>query len=118
MNESIPIKNGKINREPNLSLRHPACMMLAPILKEVAREFQLNPADLFLLTREEYIAYPRQVAMFLGCEHTACSPKVIGQFWGRKCWTVTHAIERVKCRIETERGQREKVERIKTRLGL
>lgn len=115
---SIPIRRGSIKQKPNMRLHHPATLLLSPIQSAVAEEFGLNAADLMTGGRAEYIAWPRMVAMALGYSQTECSLHVIAQYWHKKDHaTVIHAIRRVQARWETDKQQREKIERIKNRLG-
>jgi chromosomal replication initiator protein len=68
----------------------------ALIIETVARSFQLNPADLAGLKRDQETALARQIAMYLIREQTGCPLAQIGiEFGKRNPSTVRHACEKI-----------------------
>jgi chromosomal replication initiator protein len=68
----------------------------AQIIDAVARSFQLNPADLAGLRRDQETALARQIAMYLIREATGCPLVQIGLEFGRRNpSTVRHACEKI-----------------------
>ncbi len=75
------------------------------ILDVVCRHFGVKVADLQGRRRSQSIALPRQVAMFLARSLTALSLEEIGgHFGGRDHSTVLYAIEKIRSRVEADRG--------------
>lgn len=67
--------------------------------------------------RPEYIAWPRQIAMYLCRELLHMRLERIGQsFGGRDHGTVIHAIRRVKQRMETEPKIQSEIEALKAQI--
>ena len=80
------------------------------IQKEVARYFDIRVADILGKRRQENIAFPRQIAMYLCRQLTKQSLSVIGgEFGGRDHGTVHHACKVVKDRIEIDESVKETV---------
>ena len=66
------------------------------VLRAVADEFQLQPAQLKQKSNSRPIAYPRQVAMYLIKELTQSSLPEIGRFFsGKHHTTVLHSIQKI-----------------------
>jgi chromosomal replication initiator protein len=66
------------------------------VLRAVADQFQLQPAQLKLKTNTQKIAYPRQIAMYLIKELTHSSLPEIGRmFGGKHHTTVLHSIHKI-----------------------
>jgi len=66
------------------------------IIKAVAEQFSLQPAQLKLKTNEQKIVYPRQIAMYLAKELTRASLPEIGRaFGGKHHTTVLHSVEKI-----------------------
>jgi len=67
------------------------------VLRAVADQFQLQPAQLKQKTNTQKIAYPRQVAMYLIKELTQSSLPEIGRmFGGKHHTTVLHSIHKIE----------------------
>jgi len=66
------------------------------VLRAVADQFQLQPAQLKLKTNTQKIAYPRQIAMYLIKELTHSSLPEIGRiFGGKHHTTVIHSVRKI-----------------------
>jgi chromosomal replication initiator protein len=66
------------------------------ILRAVAEEFQLQPAQLKVKSNARQIAYPRQIAMYLIKELTKSSLPEIGRmFGGKHHTTVLHSVQKI-----------------------
>lgn len=77
------------------------------IQKRVAEHFDVRLADMSSKRRQNSIAYPRQVAMYLSRELTSSTLKEIGEFFGGKDHgTVIHAYKLIKNRMETDASLR------------
>ncbi len=73
------------------------------IQKRVAEHFDIRLADMSSKRRQNSIAYPRQVAMYLSRELTSSTLKEIGEFFGGKDHgTVIHAYKLIKNRMEND----------------
>jgi chromosomal replication initiator protein len=80
------------------------------IQKKVAEHYDIRLADMTSRRRPEYIAFPRQVAMYLSRQMTESSLNVIGSaFGGRDHGTVLHACRLVKDRMEMDSSVRQAV---------
>ena len=80
------------------------------IQKKVAEHYDIRLADMTSRRRPEYIAFPRQVAMYLSRQLTESSLNVIGgAFGGRDHGTVLHACRLVKDRMEMDGSVRQAV---------
>jgi chromosomal replication initiator protein len=66
------------------------------VLRAVAEQFQLQPAQLKQKTNAQQIAYPRQIAMYLIKELTHSSLPEIGRmFGGKHHTTVLHSVQKI-----------------------
>lgn len=80
------------------------------IQKKVAEHYDIRLADMTSRRRPEYIAFPRQIAMYLSRQLTESSLNVIGgAFGGRDHGTVLHACRLVKDRMEMDASVRQAV---------
>jgi chromosomal replication initiator protein len=80
------------------------------IQKKVAEHYDIRLADMTSRRRPEYIAFPRQIAMYLSRQLTESSLNVIGTaFGGRDHGTVLHACRLVKDRMEMDTSVRKAV---------
>jgi chromosomal replication initiator protein len=80
------------------------------IQKKVAEHYDIRFADMTSRRRPEYIAFPRQIAMYLARQLTESSLNVIGTaFGGRDHGTVLHACRLVKDRMEMDASVRQAV---------
>lgn len=66
------------------------------ILQQVSAYYQLEKKSLLSKTRQNSIAFPRQVAMYLSREMTKQSYVAIGSAFGRDHSTVVHACDKIK----------------------
>ncbi len=81
------------------------------IIKTTARSFGLTPQQLLSRTRQQAIARPRQVAMYLACHMTTRSLPHIGKRFGNfDHTTVLYARERVPQLMEKDPAFRAEVE--------
>ena len=75
------------------------------VLRAVAEQFQLQPAQLKQKTNAQQIAYPRQIAMYLIKELTHSSLPEIGRmFGGKHHTTVLHSVQKIDKLRQTRRG--------------
>lgn len=85
-------------------------LTIEAIQKRVAEHFDLRLADMISKRRPEYIAFPRQVAMYLARQLTGSSLNTIGAaFGGRDHGTVLHACRLVKNRMDVDESVRQTV---------
>jgi chromosomal replication initiator protein len=67
------------------------------ILRAVAEQFSLQPAQLKMKSNTRQIAYPRQVAMYLVKDLTHASLPEIGRYFGGKHHTtVLHSVQKIE----------------------
>ncbi len=86
---------------------------IADIQERVASEFGLRVEDINGRRRTASIAHPRQVAMFLARQHTACSLQDIGEaFGGRDHGTVLHAMRTIEEKLRNDSGLRDILTRV------
>ncbi|MBM3856460.1 MAG: chromosomal replication initiator protein DnaA [Verrucomicrobia bacterium] len=77
------------------------------IQKRVAEHFDIRLADMSSKRRQNSVAYPRQVAMYLSRELTSSTLKEIGEcFGGKDHGTVIHAYKLIKNRMESDASLR------------
>jgi len=87
-----------------------ATVNIDDIQKKVAEHYDIRLADMTSRRRPEYIAFPRQIAMYLSRQLTESSLNVIGTaFGGRDHGTVMHACRLVKDRMEMDASVRQAV---------
>lgn len=81
----------------------PSNLTTALIGEIVSREFNVSYKDLQSRSRKKVIAFPRQVAMYLGRKHTKESLGNIGRVFNRNHATVLYAVKVVSelCRRDT-----------------
>jgi chromosomal replication initiator protein len=90
---------------------------VAEIQKAVTEEFQISLDELLHGTREERVAWPRQIAIALTREFTSLSMPVIAGLFGKKNHTsVIYAAKAVRKRCETEPAAVRVVNRIRTKI--
>jgi len=76
----------------------------------ISREFNVSYKDLQSRSRKKVIAFPRQVAMYLGRKYTEESLESIGKTFNRNHATVLHAIKVVSERCRHDTSVRRQVE--------
>jgi len=89
---------------------------LANISDHVAREFRLRPDDLLSRSREQRIAFVRQLAMYLCRKITVAPFESIGEHFNRDHSTVIHAYELIERRIEGETAFRLFIEKLEGKI--
>ena len=87
------------------------------IQKVVAEHYNIRMADMHSPRRSQAVARPRQVAMYIAKQLTACSLPAIGRkFGGRDHTTVLYAVRKVEERMAADKGFAEEVELLIRRL--
>lgn len=87
------------------------------IQKRVAEVYDLRQSDMVSRKRPQYIAMPRQVAMYLARKLTKCTLVEIGAAFGnRDHGTVLHAYHTVKERMEKDEKIRQTVQYLEDQL--
>lgn len=89
---------------------------LTLIQDETARWFNVHPSALRSRLRPEYVAWPRQVAMFLCVELCELSCWAVARHFDRTRWNVGHAVRRVHDRCDTEPATKRKIDELKEHL--
>ncbi len=95
------------HEQPSLKLAREVLRMLLPaepepvsldaIIRVVARRFDLKVSEIKSKTNSRHIAFPRQVAMYLGKKLAGKSLPQIGQaFGGKHHTTVLHAVRKIE----------------------
>ncbi|MBR3903763.1 MAG: chromosomal replication initiator protein DnaA [Akkermansia sp.] len=91
---------------------------IADIQKSVASEFGIRVDDINGRRRTAAIAHPRQIAMYLARQHTACSLQDIGAaFGGRDHGTVLHAMRTIEEKLHSDPSLRDILERVSEALA-
>ncbi len=86
---------------------------IADIQKSVASEFGIRVDDINGRRRTAAIAHPRQIAMYLARQHTACSLQDIGAaFGGRDHGTVLHAMRTIEEKLHQDVELRDVISRV------
>lgn len=89
------------------------------IQAEVARYYGISTAELTGADRSRFIAYPRQVCMFLSRDLTSLSlPKIGELFGGRDHTTVMHAVSKIESMIKTDKEAYNQVQELTSRIKL
>ncbi len=87
------------------------------IQKVVAEHYNIRMADMHSPRRSQAVARPRQVAMYIAKQLTACSLPAIGRkFGGRDHTTVLYAVRKVEERMAADKSFAEEVELLIRRL--
>jgi chromosomal replication initiator protein len=90
---------------------------LGAITERITREFRLRPDDLQSKSREQRIAFARQLAMFLCRRLTGASFPAIGEhFGGRHHTMVIHAYQLIGRRIQRDAAFRLFIERLQSQI--
>jgi len=112
---------GAILGRTTLNLSRTAAYSLDPIdqvINAVCETFRISKHDLLEKTRQQHVAWPRQIAMALASETGDFGLRYIGERFGMKDHgTVLHAKQRVQDRCDTDKRSREQVERVKGMLA-
>ena len=87
------------------------------IIEIVCKEFQLIPETIQVNIRRREIVQPRQICHFFARQFTNLTEQSIGELIGNKdrC-TVIHSVKTVLGLMETDRGYKDMVKRIETKL--
>ena len=95
----------------------PSEMSIARIQEAVCDRFSLSVQELVSARRNQAVAYPRQVAMYLSRELTDASlPKIGREFGGRDHTTVMHATSKITRMISEDRSVYNLVQDLTARL--
>lgn len=86
------------------------------VMRAVAEHFDVRLSDLTGKQRPQYIAYPRQVAMYLCRKMTRLSLPAIGTVFGRNHATVLHACRVVDDKLKADPSFEKTLATIKERL--
>lgn len=98
-----------LNNRPRLSME--------TIQSEVAKFYGIELEDLLSESRNQSVAYPRQVAMFLIRELTNLTLQQIGSGFGRKDHgTVIHAMNKIQKILHSDDWEAQRIEDLKKRL--
>jgi chromosomal replication initiator protein len=104
-------------RRLGMSASDSACSV-PQIIDAAAQEFGLGTDELLARTRARGADEARQLAMYLARELTGQSLPEIGRgMGGRGHTTVLHAVNKVSAAVLTDPSVRDKVDRLRTRLG-
>ena len=86
-----------------LTLGKPKPITIKLVQEIVADYFNLKPEELKAKKRNQAVAYPRQIAMYLIRELTGFSlPKIGEEFGGRDHTTVIHACEKINNALKSD----------------
>lgn len=91
---------------------------LADISDFVAQRFRLRLEDFQSKSRQQRIAFARQIAMYLCRKITESSFPTIGEHFGRDHSTVIHAFNLIGRRVESDLPFRRTIERIEHELAV
>lgn len=86
------------------------------IIARVTEYYHLQSNDLTSKTRQSKVAFPRQIAMYLGRKLTNLSLVAIGSAFSRDHTTVMHAIDRVDSRTREDASVRNDVQELENQL--
>ncbi len=84
------------------------------INETVAQHFRLTVPQMMAQVRTERIAWPRQIAMAISRECTACSLQTIGSIFHKDHGTIIHAARTVKNRCDVQPATKALVEKIES----
>ena len=90
---------------------------LANVSEQFAREFRLNSGDLQSRSREQHVAFARQVAMYLCRKITGAPFENIGEHFNRDHSTVIHAYQLIECRMAREAAFRLFIMKLERRIS-
>ena len=86
------------------------------IVGQIARDFRLCPRDLQSTSREQRIAFVRQLAMFLSRKITGAPFESIGEHFNRDQTTVIHAYQLIERRIQLDAAFQQFIEKMEARM--
>jgi chromosomal replication initiator protein len=89
---------------------------LASISAQIARDFRLPRDDLLSRSREQRIAFVRQLAMFLSRKITTAPFEFIGDHFHRDHTTVVHACRLIERRMQRDAAFRIFIEKLEGRI--
>ena len=96
-----------------LSESQPVPVTIEKIISEVARTYNISPADIRSMKRSSNVSEARQTSMYAIQEITGMTRQEIGrEFGGRDHSTVVYAIKQVKKQMEKDPRYKEVVEDI------
>jgi excisionase family DNA binding protein len=91
---------------------------LGAVTDYITREFHLRPDDLQSKSRQQHVAFCRQLAMFMCRKLTGASFPTIGEHFHRDHSTVIHAFNLIGRRVESDVPFRRTIERIERALAV
>jgi len=115
--ESITIENASLWLKDVLrpDIKTPAT--IEKIQKLVSEEFQMSTDDLSSSKRTADVAFARQIAMFLCCEHTKASLHQTGLSFNRKDHTtVIHSRKKIERLLQSDENVKRIVENIRSKI--
>jgi chromosomal replication initiation ATPase DnaA len=90
---------------------------LANISEQFAREFRLDSGDLKSRSREQHVAFTRQLAMYLCRKITGAPFENIGEHFNRDHSTIIHACQLIECRIARDAAFRLFITKLEGRIS-
>ena len=106
---ALPLARAFLRQEPEASQ-----LTIHEIAKATAREFGVRLSDVKSKSRDQSIALPRQVAMFLGRELTGEHLAKIGEYFSNRSHsTVLHACTRIAGLLEEDAALRRHVDSLR-----
>ena len=96
-----------------LMVRDPKRTTPEMIMQVVAKHYQLTEADMLSGRRNQEIALPRQIAMYLSRELTNLStPRIGSAFGGRDHTTVIHACKKISKLLESDKNLSDTIDQL------
>lgn len=130
MTFDVPITQGRIDHPTTTSLSRilivyekdwgpvDAMDSIDRIMRAVCHVFEIDKERLLSDSREEHIAWPRQVGMSLAYEQSQFGSQEIARRFGKRDHsTVLHACVRVEQRCSTEKKTKAQYDRVKALLA-
>ena len=118
-NSEIEISLAKDVLKEVLPQTKPREISIKVIQAEVVRYYGISIADLTGADRSRFVAYPRQVCMFLSRDLTSLSlPKIGELFGGRDHTTVMHAVSKIETMIKKDKEAYNQVQELTSRIKL
>jgi chromosomal replication initiation ATPase DnaA len=90
---------------------------LANVIEQFAREFRLNCGDLQSRSREQHVAFARQLAMYLCRKITGAPFENIGEHFNRDHSTVIHAYQLIERRMARDAAFRLFITKLEGRIS-
>jgi len=114
MQQIEPTKEFAAELLANSRLSRPRHITARQIIEKTAKYFELKPADICSAARDQYIALPRQIAMYLLRSELKMSfPKIARELGRKDHTTAIHSIDKIDREIKLDITVREKVAAIR-----